>query len=310
MTIGPPPPAPVLPPLPVCLATAQNSWKSGLLAIGNEAATGGDAVAETRKFLESHYAFSSGPIIFKPMNGHARFKYASRPESAIRYFNNPLLQFVGDIRLENETIVAKGEHMFVQGRCVFVLANDMTKVVDYTFGYEVDSSQSMRIFLHHSCEVEQTSEDEVESHIGDDPEQDGAEEIAAAQQAWSDGLMEIAAAAAAGADCEAHAQKFVDRFYSFDKGPILFKTLAPANGEVYFATSRDHVVKYFGNPVLQALTGIRFENICSITKGEHLFVWGNYHFTTAMGYVAQGEYVFGYEHDGSGGLSIFLQHSS
>merc|ERR1712146_197833 len=121
--------------------------------------------------------------------------------------------------------------------------------------------------------------------------------------------MEIANVARSGGDCAIEAEKFVDRLYSYKRGPVLFKTFASTNGNVYFANKREQVVKYFGNPVLQALTDIRFENMCSFSKGEHLFVRGNYHFSTVMGTVADGEYVFGYERNCSGGLDIFLQHS-
>lgn len=308
-TIGPPPPVPVLPALPVSVAIAQHAYRNGLLEIGSASSAGKDIAAEIANFVESNYAFGLGSVIFKTTNGHERFTFASRPEDARKYFTNPLLQFVADVKLENESIVSRGTQMFAQGRCVFTLINDMAKVVDFTFGYEFDVNGRISLFLHHSCDATDADVGAFEP-TQREAEHEAAEEIAVAQEAWASGLMQIAAVAGAGGDCVAEAEKFVDSLYSLDSGPVLFKTFAPAVGEVYFAKDRNDIVKYFGNPVVAALTGIRFENMCSITKGDHIFVRGNYHFTTAMGTTAEGEYLFGYERGPAGALSIFLQHSS
>lgn len=313
-SMGPLPPLPVLPPIPVYVAMAQQSYRDGLLNIATalraaDTGLGQDVGAAATELVENHYAFISGPVMFKPTNGHERCRFASTPGDSSAYFCNPLLQYAADVQLQNEGTVMKGDQMFAQGQIVFSFINDLTKVIDFTFGYVLDDNRAGRIFLHHSCDAPR--DDNIdENPAGAEPEQESTQEIAAAQELWSSGLMEIAAVAGSGGDCLAKAGEFVDRLYAFKNGPVLFKTFTPATNMVNFANNRDQVMKYFGNPVVVALTGIRFENMCSITRGEHIFVRGNYHFTTAMGTEADGEYVFGYERNPTGGLSIFLQHSS
>lgn len=305
-SIGAPPPPPVLPLLAVSVATAQQAWRDGLLEIGAAGRDGGvDAsIARAAFFVDALYAYGSGEVIFKPMAGHeSKEQLSLSRDVATKYFTNPLLQYVSDIRFDNAMTVVKGDLLFVQGHYGLSLVTGQSKIADYTFGYERVNGGT-RIFLHHSAVVEDSPcpGEESSQAITITPQ------VAAAQKAWSAGILDLAVAARSGEDCLARAGEFVDAHYSYQTSQVLFKTAIGA-GEARFMMDRQDAASYFGNPVLAALTGLSFENVRCVIKGELVFVMGIYQFDCS-GAVHVGEYVFGYEPDGAGGVRIFLHHSS
>ncbi len=52
------------------------------------------------RFVEDHYAFRSGAVMFKPRPGHERAAFASTPAEVGKYFSTPLLQYIADVRIE------------------------------------------------------------------------------------------------------------------------------------------------------------------------------------------------------------------
>jgi len=164
-SLGPPPPTPVLPLLPVSVAFAQNSYRGGLLEVAKASSGGFDADAEIAKFVEENYAFAQGPVMFKPTLGPETFDYASAVADASKYFGNPVLQYVSEVRLENDLIVVKGELTFAQGRCYFTLINEVVQFVDFTFGYELNPQGGMSLFLHHSCDAQRQVEGRLPSKM-------------------------------------------------------------------------------------------------------------------------------------------------
>jgi len=270
-------------------------------------------MGQAAKFVDSHYSFGTSAVIFKPTSSHSEKPCVAmtRPH-AIKHFSNPLLEWVIDISLENAVIVTKGSYVFAQGTHELTLATGHKKVIDYTFGYEQDEHGTTRLFLHHSSIA--ADKDEKLTHVEGtetenvDADQGVAEEVRVAQEMWATALLNVADAARMGADVETHAKELVDNFYSYKDGHVLFKTTS-GNGAVLFADGRENVVKYFGNPMLAALAGLRLDNLRIVVKGNLVFAMGSCEYICGDT-VLSGEYTFGYERKADGALRIFFQHSS
>lgn len=304
---GPPPPTPALPPVAVGIAVVQQTWREGLMKIGAAARDGGDLTAAAADFVERHYAFQSGPVVFKPSVASDRIASSA---DAIKYFANPLLQLVIEIHLENALVITKGPYMFVQGQSTFNSITGISVVSDYTFGYEREAHGFTKLFLHLSSAAA-TSREKVEGNgeLENMHQLDCLDEISSVQQAWANGLLKIAETARGESEgaSAVQAEHFVDVFYSRQDDNVLFKTTS-STGEVCFAERRQDVVGYFGNGALQSLTGIRFENSRIFTKGTLLFAQGVLH-ASAGAVVNTSGYIFGYERNAAGQLCIFLHHS-
>ena len=142
--------------------------------------------------------------------------------------------------------------------------------------------------------------------------------IVAAQKAWGDGIVRIAAAHSAGEDFEAVAREHVETLYAYGLGSVLFKpTLAAA---VQFRSTFEDALSYFvatNNAcpedkgfAIKGWTAVRFENVDIITYGSTATAMGNYFFTDPAGTEVKVEYSFGYVLDADGNVRINLHHSS
>ena len=142
--------------------------------------------------------------------------------------------------------------------------------------------------------------------------------IEAAQKAWGDGIVRIAAAHKAGDDYVQVARNHIETLYAYGLTPVLFKPTLAA--EQQFRSTFDGALSYFvaSNNVcpedkgfaIKGWTAVRFENVDVITEGKVGMAMGNYFFTTPEGDEVKVEYSFGYVLDASGAVRINLHHSS
>jgi len=141
-------------------------------------------------------------------------------------------------------------------------------------------------------------------------------DVAAAQQAWGEGIVTIGAAFTAGEDYEAAARDHIERFYAYGSEPVLFKPTLAAEDQ--FRGTFDEALSYFvggsieedGGFAIAPYTNVRWENEGTIIDGETAMAMGNYFFTTTEGEEVKVEYSFGYALDDEGALKIVLHHSS
>ena len=143
-------------------------------------------------------------------------------------------------------------------------------------------------------------------------------DVEMAQQAWGNGVVEIAAAHNAGLDYVQRAHAHVETLYAYDIGPVLFKpTFAieeqfrpTFEGAVsYFVASNDACPEDKGF-AKKGWTKVRFENDDVVINGSTAMVMGNYFFTAPSGDEVKVEFSFGYIADANGDLRIHLHHSS
>lgn len=142
--------------------------------------------------------------------------------------------------------------------------------------------------------------------------------VLAAQKAWGDGILRIAAAHRAGEDFEGVARGLLASLYAYDLGPVLFKPTLAA--EIQFRSTFEEALSYFVATngacpedtgfALKGWTAVRFENVGIITYGGSATAMGNYFFTGPSGDEVKVEYTFGYVFDAEGRVRINLHHSS
>lgn len=144
------------------------------------------------------------------------------------------------------------------------------------------------------------------------------EQVLAAQKAWGDGIVRIAAAHANGGEFEQVARDHVATLYAYGLTPVLFKPTLAA--KVQFRSTFDEALSYFvatNNAcpedkgfAIKGWTAVRFENVDVFTSGPVAMAMGNYFFTTPDGDEVKVEYSFGYILDDDGKVRINLHHSS
>ena len=144
------------------------------------------------------------------------------------------------------------------------------------------------------------------------------DQILAAQKAWGDGIVRIAAAHTNNENFEGVASEHVKTLYAYGLSPVLFKPTLAA--EVQFRSTFDEALSYFvatNNAcpedkgfAIKGWTAVRFENMDIIVAGSTATAMGNYFFTTPEGDEVKVEYSFGYMLDSDGNVRINLHHSS
>ena len=142
--------------------------------------------------------------------------------------------------------------------------------------------------------------------------------IIEAQQAWGQGIVEIAAAHATGLDYVKRAKDHINSLYAYDLGEVLFKpTLAV---EQQFRPTFEGALSYFvanNNAcpedkgfAIKGWTKVRFENEGVVINESNALAMGNYFFTSPEGEEVKVEFTFGYTVDSNENLRINLHHSS
>ncbi|WP_298303114.1 phosphoribosyl-AMP cyclohydrolase [uncultured Erythrobacter sp.] len=145
-----------------------------------------------------------------------------------------------------------------------------------------------------------------------------AEEVAAAQQAWGEGIVAIGSTFTEGGDFSARASEHIATHYAYGAETILFKPTLAAEDQ--FRETTEEALSYFvgtegtedGGFAIAPYTNVRWENNGTVISdsGDMAVAMGNYFFTGTDGNETKVEYSFAYEKDESGDLKIVLHHSS
>lgn len=146
-----------------------------------------------------------------------------------------------------------------------------------------------------------------------------AEEVAAAQQAWGEGIVAIGQTFTDEGDYSARASEHIAAHYAYgDDATILFKPTLAAQDQ--FRETTEEALSYFvgtegtedGGFAIAPYTAVRWENNGTVISesGDMAVAMGNYFFTGTDGNETKVEYSFAYEKDEDGDLKIVLHHSS
>ena len=146
------------------------------------------------------------------------------------------------------------------------------------------------------------------------------QEVVAAQEAWSQGIVNIGKTYTAGGDYRTAAADHISRFYAYDQSLVLFKpTLASVE---QFRPSFDGALSYFvgGNAsypedkgfAITPWSDVRWQNAGITNNICHMAVaMGNYYFTPAKGGdEVKVEYTIGYIRDAEGDLRMAVHKST
>ena len=147
------------------------------------------------------------------------------------------------------------------------------------------------------------------------------DELAAARNAWGEGLIAISKAYEEGGIDAARpvAESVLDAAYGYNLGPVLFKPTM-ASGDQTFRPTRHGALAYFvGHDTEYPLDGgfgikgwrsMNSETAASFAEGDVAMWMGKIELTDKDGNVTQVDKSFGYRKDSEGTLRIVLHHSS
>ncbi|MEM1197901.1 MAG: phosphoribosyl-AMP cyclohydrolase [Pseudomonadota bacterium] len=142
------------------------------------------------------------------------------------------------------------------------------------------------------------------------------QDVIAAQKAWGEGIVAIAATHKDGGDYKARATEHINTLYAYGKTDVMFKPTLAAKDQ--FRENFDEALSYFvgtkgtedGGFAIKGWTNVRWENNGIFTDAKSAMAMGNYYFTGPDGKETKVEYTFGYVKDADGKLKINLHHSS
>jgi len=144
------------------------------------------------------------------------------------------------------------------------------------------------------------------------------EQVIEAQNEWGAGVVKIGSLKDNRTECESFTIDFLDKLYSFESGPVLFKPTkceleqfrpTKAEAKSYFIAGDDRACNEDNGFAINPWTKVRFENSDIILEDNRAIAMGNYFFTDLEGNEAKVEYTFGYKLK-NGALKIDLHHSS
>ncbi|MBB78765.1 MAG: hypothetical protein CL844_07155 [Crocinitomicaceae bacterium] len=144
------------------------------------------------------------------------------------------------------------------------------------------------------------------------------EQVIEAQNEWGAGVVKIGSLKDNRSECESFTSDFLDKLYSFEDGPVLFKPTkceleqfrpTKAEAKSYFIAGDDRACNEDKGFAINPWTKVRFENSDIILENNRAIAMGNYFFTDLEGNEAKVEYTFGYKLK-NGALKIDLHHSS
>ena len=144
------------------------------------------------------------------------------------------------------------------------------------------------------------------------------EQVIEAQNEWGAGVVKIGSLKDSRSKCESFTIEFLDKLYSFEKGPVLFKPtkcavkqFRPIRAEAasYFIAGDHCSCKEDKGFAINPWSKVRFENSDFILEEKRAIAMGNYFFTDLDGNEVKVEYTFGYKLN-DGQLKIDLHHSS
>merc|ERR1719191_1895628 len=302
------------------IEAAQKAWGDGIVNIAAAHTSGGDYVQTATDHINTLYAYGLSPVLFKPTLA-AEEQFRSTFDEALSYFvanNNACPEDKGfaikgwtAVRFENVDIITEGSVGMAMGNYFFTTPEGDEAKVEYSFGYMLDADDKVRIVLHHSSMPYAPAAETT-------PAEMTREMIEAAQKAWGDGIVKIAAAHTSGGNYVQTATQHINKLYAYGLSPVLFKPTLAAQEQ--FRSMFDKALSYFvasnnacpedAGFAIKGWTAVRFENVDIITVGGVGMAMGNYFFTKPEGTETKVEYSFGYTLDESGNVRITLHHSS
>ena len=138
---------------------AQTEWGTGVVKIGSLKDNRSECESFASGFLDTRYAFETGPVLFKPTKCAVQQFRPSKAE-ALSYFIagddraceedkgfaiNPWTK----VRFENSGMILEENRAIAMGNYFFTDLDGNEAKVEYTFGYKLTAGQ-LKIDLHHS----------------------------------------------------------------------------------------------------------------------------------------------------------------
>lgn len=141
---------------------AQQAWGQALVAIATEYDTKGHGAAKQMagQVLDAAYAYSMGPVLFKPTLTVAPQTFRTTREGALAYFVGGDQAFPNDTgfalknwrryQIDNAGIVITGDTAISMGNVTIWDSKGAMTKVDKTWGFVRGGDGKLRIVLHHS----------------------------------------------------------------------------------------------------------------------------------------------------------------
>ncbi len=138
---------------------AEQSWGAGLVHIGDVFTKGGDYKAAASEFIDAHYGFKDGTVLFKPTKA-AVDEFRENKNEALSYF-------VGGIEAEDHgfaitpwsKVTFDNKGMYIDSDCAIAMGNyyftdaktGKDVKVDFTMGFKrAPGDGHLELFLQHS----------------------------------------------------------------------------------------------------------------------------------------------------------------
>jgi len=139
---------------------AQNSWGAGVVKIGSLKDSRTECETYTSEFLDKHYAFGSGPVLFKPTKcaieqfrptkAEAKSYFIAGDDRANEEDGGFAIAPWTNVRFENSGGIILGENRAIaMGNYFFTTVDGLEVKVEYTFGYQLIGGE-LKIDVHHS----------------------------------------------------------------------------------------------------------------------------------------------------------------
>lgn len=141
---------------------AQRAWADGLIEISTSFVEQGreEAVRLAEAFIDRHYAYALGPVLFKPTLTKAPQTFRTTREGALAYFVGGHPEYPHDtgfafkgwsqIDIDNAAIFLEGDTATTMGKVRFVNRDGQAVTVDKTWQFIKDDAGHLRIVVHHS----------------------------------------------------------------------------------------------------------------------------------------------------------------
>ena len=136
------------------------SWKDGVIAIGKAYQKADNYKDKARNFIEKHYAFDTGDVLFKPTYTND-VVFRNNPEAALSYFiSGSIAEDSGFAIKPWETIKVSNINFLIEDNLYAVMgvlnlklqnSEDITKIA-FTF-ILVKNNGELKIKIHHSSEL-------------------------------------------------------------------------------------------------------------------------------------------------------------
>ena len=138
-----------------------DSWKSGVVSIGQTYIENNDFVSLAEDFISKHYNFNEGEVLFKP-TFTKEVIFRNNKEDALSYFvkgnitedNGFAIRPWEKIGLLDINIIIENGYCFCMGVLeLFPLSKDEKTKVAFTFILAKDTNDNLKIKVHHSSPI-------------------------------------------------------------------------------------------------------------------------------------------------------------